>query len=143
MPLANNSTGAGTGDGYNYSNPTMVAGILSPADGDVYVYGYDDGRKQVIIRKVSKSAQVPHKGMTAHPVYTNNLLDSYQKHAVVARTTGATHNPQAVVPTVNDFLSAYVKQAVKPMVGTQQPTLSWADPDRFKQTLQKAMRSAV
>ena len=116
MPLANNSTGAGTGDGYNYSNPTMVAGILSPADGDVYVYGYDDGRKQVIIRKVSKSAQVPHKGMTAHPVYTNNLLSTYQKNAVIPKTIGATHNPQAVVPTVNDYLSAYSKNAVAPTV---------------------------
>lgn len=116
MPLANNSTGAGTGDGYNYSNPTMVAGILSPADGDVYVYGYDDGRKQVIIRKVSKSAQVPHKGMTAHPVYTNNLLSTYQKNAVIPKTIGATHNPQAVVPTVNDYLSTYSKNAVAPTV---------------------------
>ena len=122
MPLANNSTGAGTGDGYNYSNPTMVAGILSPADGDVYVYGYDDSRKQVIVRKVSKSAQVPHKGMTAHPVYVNNLLSTYQKNAVT--------------PTVTDFLSAYVKNAVQPMVGTQQPVLSWGNPERFKQVLQ-------
>ena len=152
MPLANNSTGAGTGDGYNYSNPTMVAGILSPTDGDVYVYGYDDSRKQVIIRKVSKSAQVPHKGMTAHPVYTNNLLSTYQKNAVIPKTIGATHSPQAVVPTVNDylsaysknavaptvtdFLSAYVKNAVQPMVGTQQPVLSWGNPERFKQALQ-------
>lgn len=121
MPLANNSTGASTGDDYNYSNPAMVAGILSPADGDVYVYGYDDSRKQVIIRKVSKTAQVPHKGMTAHPVYTNNLLSTYQKNAVS--------------PTINDFLSQYVKNAVVPMAGSQQPKLTWADPDRFKQLL--------
>jgi len=116
MPLANNSTGAGTGDDYNYSNPAMVAGILSPADGDVYVYGYDDGRKQVVIKKVGKKAQVPHKGMTAHPVYTNNLLESYIKNAVIPKTVGAKHNPQAVVPTVNDYLSAYSKNAVAPTV---------------------------
>ena len=61
MPLANNSTGAGTGEGYNYSNPTMVAGILSPADGDVYVYGYDDSRKQVIIEKFLNQPRCPTK----------------------------------------------------------------------------------
>ncbi len=117
MPLANNSTGAGAGDNYNSSNPAMVTGILSPTDGDVYVYGYDDNRKQVIIRKVTKSAQVPHKGMTAHPVYTNNLLSTYVKNAVVPTTVGATHTRQAVLPTVNDYLSTYVKNAVIPVAG--------------------------
>jgi len=122
MPLANNSTGASTGEDYNYSNPATIAGILSPTDGDVYTYGYDDSRKQFVIKKVRKTAQVPHKGMTAHPVYTNNLLSTYQKNAVV--------------PTMTDYLSSYVKQAAVPVAGTQQPTLTWGDPNRFKQALQ-------
>jgi hypothetical protein len=55
MPLANNSTGASTGEDYNYSNPATIAGILSPTDGDVYTYGYDDSRKQFVIKKVRKN----------------------------------------------------------------------------------------
>jgi phage tail-like protein len=95
----------------------MVAGILSPTDGAVYIYGYDESRQQVIIREVKKTAQVPHKGMTAHPVYTNNLLSTYVKNTVVPRTVGATHTPQAVLPTINDLLSTYVKNAVTPVAG--------------------------
>jgi phage tail-like protein len=117
MPLANNSTGAGTGDNYSPTNAAMVAGILSPTDGAVYIYGYDESRQQVIIREVKKTAQVPHKGMTAHPVYTNNLLSTYVKNTVVPRTVGATHTPQAVLPTINDLLSTYVKNAVTPVAG--------------------------
>lgn len=82
MPLANNSTGGINADQYSPQNPAMVTGILAPTDGDVYVYGYDANKQQVIIRKIAKQAQVPHKGARAHSFYSNNLLASYQKIAV-------------------------------------------------------------
>jgi hypothetical protein len=82
MPLANNSTGGSNADQYSPQNPAMVTGILAPTDGDVYVYGYDANKQQVIIRKIAKQAQVPHKGARAHIFFSNNLLASYQKIAV-------------------------------------------------------------
>jgi phage tail-like protein len=106
MPLANNYTGQNNADAYSPQNQVTVTGILSPTDGDVYVYGYDQNKKQYIVRKIRKQAQIPHKGISAHPVFTNNLLAGYRKHAA------------------------------QPVVGSQQPVFNWVDKDRFKQQLQ-------
>jgi phage tail-like protein len=102
MPLVNNYNY----DAYSPKNQVTVSGILSPTDGDVYVYGYDQNKKQYIVRKIQKQAQIPHKGITAHPVYTNNLLAGYRKYAV------------------------------QPVVGSQQPIFNWTDRERFRQQLQ-------
>jgi phage tail-like protein len=88
MPLANNGTGSGVGDNYSPTNPAMITNMLAPVDGDVYVYGYDDDKQQIIVRKIAKQAQVPHKGVSPHPVYSTNLVrDSFSQTDASGNTT--------------------------------------------------------
>ena len=95
---------------YSPSNPAIVPGILSPADGFVYRYAYDAQGKQITIKKIQKQAEVPHKGMLSHPVHTNNLVRRTFEHR--DQKTGKTVKFENILEPTHRRLSRIVDNPV-------------------------------